>query len=202
MQNEWRRVSCHRAQKQQRHLMEDRTWQSWEWSAQWQNSGGKVNSLPAGFIPLLRNQSRNVETILLIWVITEGRSPEYRRSRTLKILCACVSVQRYFRRAAPASAPPPLSWRGVQTSVQSARTSRPEQLLYISPTFSAHSAPYLACTTRLLWQVWLQVPVRTHVLRCYAVPVCILIAIWRDFRLPSRCERNPRSSGSLHSVEQ
>ena len=149
----------------------------------------KANFLPSGFIPLLRNQSRNVEIILLIWVITEGRSPEYRHSRTLKMLCACVCVQRYFR--PPPPAPPPLSWRGVQTSVQSARTLRPEQLQHVSLTFSAHGALYLEYTTRLLWQVWLQVPVRTHVLRCHSVPVCILIAIRREFRIPLRCEWNP-----------
>jgi len=38
---------------------------------------GKTNFLPSGFYPFLRNQSRNVETMVLIWVVTEGRSPKY-----------------------------------------------------------------------------------------------------------------------------
>ena len=59
-----------------------------------------------------------------MWVITEGRSPKYRGSRTLKILCmsvcVCVCVCSVIsapRRRHAAAAPPPLSWRGIQTSV-------------------------------------------------------------------------------------
>ena len=37
---------------------------------------------PHGVIPFRRNQSRKAETVVLKWLITEGRNPEHRGLRT------------------------------------------------------------------------------------------------------------------------
>jgi len=58
----------------------------WEW--------GKTTCRPRGLIPICRKQSRNVETVMLIWMIMKGRNPEHLRPRTSRLQD---NMRRIFR---------------------------------------------------------------------------------------------------------
>ena len=43
-----------------------------------------------GCIPTRRNHPRNVKTVALKWLITKGRNPEHRGTRTSGLYCSCI----------------------------------------------------------------------------------------------------------------
>ena len=77
LQPGWRTAAVTRRRSDERRVSE--RMRIWQCSAQYQGTGESIlASHVDSFMPIRRNQSRNVEIMILQWVITKVRNPEHR----------------------------------------------------------------------------------------------------------------------------